>query len=244
MRFPIPQHRRWAWAAALPLVLVVIGAVVIPATSRNTFARWLTPWRDVARYTFAQLEGESGLRVVPYAEPFDVEARLKDNSPWKPESGEARYADQIPVVATRDEATYLFQLPPQTRDGRLTLRVGDARRSIPIEPKLRPALMKLIAKIELPTYLQRSEPLVEDVRGGTLSLLKGSTAVLEATATRELSEATLNDRPQRVDGARVTTEPISTVGGVSGETPKQKHPDTELQLAWRDRFGLAARDRK
>ena len=239
---PNPRHRRWALAAALPLVLVVIGAVVIPATSWNTFARWLTPWRDVARYTFAQLEGESGLRVVPYAEPFEVEARLKDNSPWKPESGEARYGDQVPVVATRDEATYQFQLPPQTRDGRLTLRVGDARRSIPIEPKLRPALTKLIAKIELPTYLQRSEPLVEDVRGGTLSLLKGSTAVLEATTTRELSEATLNDRPQRVDGARVTTEPISTVRGVSGETPKQKHPDTLLQLAWRDRFGLAARE--
>ena len=232
---PNPRHRRWAWAAALPLVLVVIGAVVIPATSWNTFARWLTPWRDVERYTFAQLEGESDLRVVPYAEPFDVEARLKDNSPWKPESGEARYADQAPVVATRNEETYRFQLPPQTRDGRLTLRVGDARRSIPIEPKLRPALTKLIAEVELPTYLQRREPLVEDVRGGTLSLLKGSTAVLEATATRELAEATLNNRPQRVAGARVTTEPISVVGGVS-------NPDTLLQLAWRDRFGLAARE--
>ena len=232
---PNPRHRRWAWAAALPLVLVVIGAVVIPATSWNTFARWLTPWRNVPRYTFAQLEGESGLRVVPYAEPFDVEARLKDDSPWKPESGEARYADQVPVVATRDEATYRFQLPPQTRDGRLTLRVGDARRSIPIEPKLRPALTQLIAKVELPAYLQRSEPLVEDVRGGTLSLLKGSTTVLEATATRELAEATLNNRPQRVDGVRVTTEPISVVGGVS-------NPDTLLQLAWRDRFGLVARE--
>ena len=235
---PNPRHRRWAWAAALPLVLVAIGAVVIPATSWNTFARWLTPWRDVARYTFAQLEGESGLRVVPYAEPFDVEARLKDNSPWKPESGEARYADQVPVVATRDEATYRFQLPPQTRDGRLTLRVGDARRSIPIEPKLRPALTQLIAEVELPTYLQRREPLVEDVRGGTLSLLKGSTAVLEATATRELAAATLNNRPQRVAGARVTTEPIKTVETLG------KHPskNTELQLAWRDRFGLAARE--
>ena len=232
---PNPRHRRWACATVLPLALVAIGAVVIPATSWNTFARWLTPWRDVARYTFAQLEGESRLRVVPYAEPFDVEARLKDNSPWKPESGEARYADQVPVVATRDETTYRFQLPPQTRDGRLTLRVGDARRSIPIEPKLRPALTKLIAEVELPTYLQRREPLVEDVRGGTLSLLKGSTAVLEATATRELAEATLNNRPQRVTGTRVTTEPISVVGGVS-------NPDTLLQLAWRDRFGLAARE--
>lgn len=227
---PNPQHRRWALAAALPLMLVVIGGVVIPATSWNTFARWLTPWRAVARYTFAQLEGETGLRVVPYAEPFDVEARLKDNSPWKPESGEARYADQTPIVATRDGATYQFQLPPQTKDGHLTLRVGDTRRTIPVEPKLRPALTELIAKVELPVYLQRSEPLIEDARGGTLSLLKGSTAVLEATATRELAEATLNDRPQRVADTRVTTEPISVA------------EQTELRLEWRDRFGLAARE--
>ena len=227
---PNPRHRRWALAAALPLVLVVIGAFVIPATSWNTFARWLTPWRAVPRYTFAQLEGETGLRVVPYAEPFDMEARLKDHSPWKPESGEAQYADQVPVVATRDESTYRFQLPPQTKDGHLTLRVGDARRAIPIEPKLRPALTKLMAEVELPTYLQRSEPLVEDVRGGTLNLLKGSTAVLKATATRELAEATLNDVPQNVAGTRVMTEPISIT------------EETELQLAWRDRFGLAARE--
>ena len=228
---PNPQHRRWAYAAALPVVLVVIGTVAIPAPSWNTFARWLTPWRDVPRYTFAQLEGESGVRVVPYAEPFDVEARLKEDSPWKPESGEARYANQTSVVATRDDATYRFQLPPQTRNGYLKLRVGDARRTIPIEPKLRPALTQLIAKVELPAYLQRSEPLVEDVRGGTLSVLKGSTAVLEATTTRALAEATLNGRPQRVKGARVTTEPIKTI-----------EKQIELQLAWRDRFGLAARE--
>ena len=227
---PNPQHRRWGWIATLPLVLVVIGIAVIPATSRNTLARWLTPWRDVERYTFAQLEDTSELRVVPYAEPFDVKARLKDNSPWKPESGEAQYANQTPVIVERDGEAYLFQLPPQTKNGSVTLRVGDARRSIPVEPKLRPALTELIAKVQLPTYLQRSEPLVEDVRGGTLSLLKGSTAVLEATATRELAEATLNGRPQGVTGDRMITEPINI------ETA------TELQLTWRDRFGLVARE--
>ena len=227
---PNPWHRRWAWAAAGPLVLVVIGAVVIPAPSRNALARWLTPWRDVGRYTFAQLEGASKLRVVPYAEPFDVEARLKDGSPWKPESGAAQYADQIPVVVERDGAAYRFQLPPQTQDGNVTLRVGDARRSIPVEPKLRPALTELIAKVELPAYLQRSEPQVEDIRGGTLSLLRGSTAVLEATATRELAVATLNGHPQRVMGTRMISDPI----GIEKQT--------ELQLAWRDRFGLVARE--
>ena len=227
---PDPRHRRWAWTVTLPLVLVVIGAVVIPAPSRNAVARWLTPWRDVARYTFAQLDGESKLRVVPYAEPFDVEANLKSNSPWKPESGSAQYADQVPVVVEREGTAYRFQLPPQTENGSVTLRVGDTKRSISVEPKLRPALTELIAKVELPAYLQRSELQVEDVRGGTLSLLRGSTTVLEAAATRELAEAALNGHPQRVSGARMTTNPISV------------EKQTELQLTWRDHFGLVARE--
>ena len=227
---PNPRHHRWAYAVVLPLMLVVIGIIVIPETSRNTLARWLTPWRNVERYTFAQLEGKTDRRVVAYAEPFDVEARLKDDSPWKPESGEARYADQTPVVAERDGSTYKFQLPPQTEDGSVKLEVGDARRSIPVEPKLRPALKELTATVELPNYLQRQEPRIDDIRSGIVNLVKGSTATLEATTTRELSEATLDNRPQKVDGASVTTEPISV------ETT------TEMRLTWRDHFGLSARE--
>ena len=227
---PNPRHRRWAYAAGVPLILVIIGILVIPATSRNTLARWLTPWRDVERYTFAQLEGNADPRVVAYAEPFDVETRLKEDSPWKPESGEAQYADQTPIVAERDGASYKFQVPPQTKEGSVALRVGDARRSIPVEPKLRPALKDLTAKVQLPDYLQHQEPRIDDVRGGIVNLVKGSTATLEATTTRELSEATLNNRPQKVEGARVTTEPISV------ETT------TEMHLTWRDRFGLTARE--
>ena len=227
---PNPRHRRWAYAAGVPIILVIIGIVVIPATSRNTLARWLTPWRDVDRYTFAQLEGNTEPRVVAYAEPFDVEARLKDDSPWKPESGQAQYTNQTPIVAERDGASYKFQLPPQTKEGNVALRVGDARRSIPVEPKLRPALKELTAKVQLPDYLKRQEPRIDDVRGGIVNLVKGSTATLEATITRELSEATLNNRPQKVDGARVTTEPISV------ETT------TEMHLTWQDHFGLAARE--
>ena len=229
---PNPRHRQWIYAVILPLILVIIGVAVIPATSRNTLARWLTPWHNVERYTFAQLEGETDRRVVAYAEPFDVQARLKEDSPWKPESAEARYADQEPVVATLDDDTYRFELPPQTKDGNIALRVGDARRSIPIEPKLRPALTELIAKVELPAYLQRQEPMTVDVRGGIVSLVKGSAATLEATMTRELAEATLNDLPQHVEGTRVITEPI--VIGVGLPNPY------EARLAWRDQFGLSA----
>ena len=226
---PKPRHRRWALAVGLPLILVIIGVMIIPATTRNSLARWLMPWRNVERYTFAQLDGNPDLRVVAYAEPFDVKAQLKAESRWKPESGQAQYAKQKPIVAERDGASYKFELPPQTEDGKIKLRVGDARRSIPVEPKLRPALKELVATVQLPEYLQREEPQVADVRGGTVNLVKGSTATLEATTTRELSEATLNNRPQKVDGATVITEPISVAA------------TTEMQLTWRDRFGLTAK---
>ncbi len=226
---PNPRHRRWALAVGLPLILIIIGAMIIPATTRNSLARWLTPWRNVERYTFAQLEGNPDLRVVAYAEPFDVEAQLKDESHWKPESGQAQYSKQKPIVAERDGTSYKFELPPQTEDGKIKLRIGDARRAIPVEPKLRPALKELVATVQLPEYLQREEPQVSDVRGGTVNLVKGSTATLEATTTRELSEATLNNRPQKVDGATVTTEPISVA------------KTTEMQLTWRDHFGLTAK---
>jgi len=98
-------------------------------------------------------------------------------------------------------------------------------------------LTELVARVQLPDYLQRPEPEVKDVRGGALTLVKGSVAVLEATATRELAQATLkrlshpkNERPQRVDGARIITEALAV------ETT------TEVQLAWRDSLGLVARE--
>ena len=227
---PHPRHLRWAWAAGIPLILMVVGMLVVPEVSRNVLARWLTPWRNVERYTFAQLDGDTELRVVAYAESFYVKARLKDNSPWKPLSGEAQYTGQAPVIAALDGATYQFQIPPQTEDGHLTLRVGDARRSIPVEPKLRPELTAFVARGQLPAYLERPDMEVEDVRGGILALVRGSTAILEATATRELARATLDDRAQRVDGHRIISEPISV------------HTKTQVRLMWRDRFGLATRE--
>ena len=227
---PNPRHRRWAWAAGVPLAGTALLMMLIPAAGGNAFKRWLMPWRPAERYTFAQLAGGTDLRVVPYAEPFQVEARLKENSPWRPESARARYEKQTPIVATRDGAIYRFAMPPQTRDGHITLRIGDARRSIPVEPKMRPALTELLAHVQLPSYLQRNEALIEDARGGTVSLVKGSTAVFKATATRDLAAATLDGRSQVVDGPHLTTESVTV------------EASADYRLTWRDHYGLAPRE--
>ena len=188
------------------------------------------PWRSVERYTFAQLKGESILRVVPYAEPFVVEVQLREDSPWKPASAEARYGDGKPVIAALTGERYRFGMPAQATVGSVSLSVGDARRVVPVELKMRPALEKLVVDVQLPAYLERTQSLTRDVRGGTISLLRGSSAVLRATATRELAQATLNDQPQRIDGARMMSARFE---GTSS---------SELRLMWIDRFGLSARE--
>jgi len=229
---PDPRHYHWAWAAAVPVVVAVALMICVPAASLNALARWLLPWSDVDRYTFAQLEGEPSLRVTPYAEPFGVGVQLKKDSPWKPESGTARYEKQPRLAAQLQGAAYQFQIPPQTEDGHVFIRVGDARRAIPVEPKMRPELKELLAKIQHPEYLQRPEPETEDVRGGSVRLVSGtgSSVLFEATATRDLAHATLNDRPQCVDGPRIITETIAAEA--SGQH----------RLAWRDHLGLAVRE--
>ena len=53
---PHAAHKRWAWTTAVPLALAVVVFVWIPLAGSNALVRWLMPWRDTERYTFAQLD--------------------------------------------------------------------------------------------------------------------------------------------------------------------------------------------
>ena len=227
---PNPLHRRWAWIAGIPLAVAAFLLLLIPAAGTNALARWLTPWRDVDRYTFAQLDDDSGRKVVPYAEPFSVQANLKTDSPWKPATAQARFENQRPLTAKREGESYRFDIPPLTDDGNVSIKVGDAYQSVPVEPKTRPALSDLIAEVQLPAYLQQTDSMVADARGGNIGLVKGSTAVLKMTATRELTAATLDDRPQTIDESNVVTEPLSI------------DATRDYTIAWWDTYGLSARE--
>jgi hypothetical protein len=226
---PAPRHRLWGWLAGVPVALVLVVFLVVPAAGWNTLVRWGAVWSGVERYTFAQLEDVNLVRVVPYAEPFRFEAKLREGSPWRPGSGRVRVEGQEVVEVAREGEVYRFSMPPQTKDGWMELEVGDSLHRVRVEPRARPALVDVGVEVRLPEYLERPEVLSESLRGGSVRLVEGSRARFEATATRELAAAYLDGREQGVEGDRLVSESVEVRG------------EEVYSLTWRDTLGLEGR---
>ncbi|MEM7146983.1 MAG: hypothetical protein AAF591_17765 [Verrucomicrobiota bacterium] len=227
---PDARHHRWAWAVGGVLILAGVAIFVVPDAARNALARWVMPWEEVERFTFARHERLPERVVVPYAEPFEVPVQLAEDTRWMPGRAKARLSGQNAVMADRDGEAYRLDFPPQKEGERLSLRVGDALQQVDLEPMVRPELTALAVQLRLPKYLRyETEPEIE-VRGGSVSLLGGAEASIVATASRELARAELNGAEQSVDGPTLRTE------------FQQVEEDEEVRLNWTDELGLSPRD--
>lgn len=227
---PKPYHRRWAWAVCLPAALVITAFAIAQPASANAFARWLMPWKDTERYTFAKVNDLPDKLVVPLAEKFNVSTRLLDNTEWSPKSGTATYKNQRPLRSDLKDRGYDFTVPPQKEAGTLAVSIGDIRESIAVEPMPRPELKGLKAWVKLPDYLKYRSEVEADVRGGVISLVKGASAKFEATASRELARATADGEAQEVTGEKFVTR-----------TPVLEET-LSRELSWTDKHGLTPRD--
>jgi len=226
---PNPKLRAWGWAAAALAALVVAAFLVVPAAGTNALVRWLTPWRNAERYTFAQLDPLPNSMVVPYAEEFSIDARLSDGTAWSPSSGSARYGAQDAVQSDLADGGYRFNIAPQKEPDSLTVSVGDARKKVDVRPTVRPELTGVQARVSLPSYLQYSSGLVKDVRGGTVSLVKGSLVSFHGTATRPLDGATLDGVVQPANGNSILT------------AEQFVNESTTHELTWQDNLGLSGK---
>ena len=225
---PYPRHRRWAVIAGVPLLLAGILLFVVPAAGNNALQRWLMPWRNIDRFTFTQLETVPERIVVPLAEPVVFKTQLTDQTEWRPDSGSA-WIDNHEVQATRTDDKYEFKLPPLQSANNVNLRVGDAIESINIDPHPRPELQSLTAIVDLPDYLQRTEPVRTEIRGGGVSIVQGSSVILEAEATRTLTSAKLDSQAVTVNGSQITTDNIDL------------DESRTVQLVWQDELALSAK---
>src|SRR3954469_22369491 len=82
---PHARHRQWGFAAAGGLVLMIALFFSVNGAARNAFARWLAPWADIERYTFARVEKVPNRLVVPVAEPFQLPLKLAADTQRTPE---------------------------------------------------------------------------------------------------------------------------------------------------------------
>lgn len=226
---PNCRYRLWACFATASVAAAIALAVLFPLAASNAWARFFAPWVHTARYTFATVEPLPDEIVVPHGEPFRVTVRLASRSLWRPPQGVVQLGSQPPVSSSLRDAGYQFDLPAQIDDGRLTVSIGDSRHVVRIVPVPRPELTSLVANVTLPEYLGRPKLLTKDVRGGSVSLVKGSRATFVATASRKLSAATVDGRSLAPDA------PIIQSATVDVDAIRK------IVFQWKDHFGLAGK---
>lgn len=227
---PNPRHRRWAIAAGSVGAFALAALLLVPGASFNAMARWLMPWADTDRYTFARIQPLPDELVVPYAEPFDLPAVLADDTRWTPGRASARVDRQPRLDVSADDQQFPFQFPPQIDDAGIAFRVGDERARVGLKPRTRPEMTTLRARLRLPDYLQYTHEPEIDVRGGSVRLLEGAEVSWVAEASRELEQGTVDGEPQPVDGNRLVTHYLPVA-----ET-------RDWSFHWLDQLGLSPRD--
>ena len=238
---PNPRHRQWAWMAAVPAAAALLVLAVFPSAASNAWARFAAPWRPTPRYTFTNVEKLAERVIVPHGEATTLPVRLLENTSWHPAQGTAQLGSQLPLKAELKEGKYDFSLPPQIDAGRIDLQIGDARQRTRIEPMLRPELTHVVAEIQLPAYLNRPQPIHKDIRGGTLTVVNGSTATLSVTASRPLVEGTwaMADRPELQLASVGKSEPSSeTLSSPAMAIDASR----KVNFQWKDEFGLAGKE--
>ncbi|TXT23431.1 MAG: hypothetical protein FD138_3250, partial [Planctomycetota bacterium] len=189
---PNPKHRSRGILAGVALTIAVLLLAIFPAAATNAWARFLMPWGNTPRYTFTKIESLTNHQVVAHGEPFTVAVTLAKDTVWRPDRGEVQLGGQHPVVGRlREGGRYEFELPGQIDEGWLSVRIGDLSQRVRVQPMLRPELASIGAEVALPEYLGRTQSQHKDVRGGTISLVKGSSVTFTATASRALESAQL-----------------------------------------------------
>ena len=192
---PVRPARRWAFAAAVLAALTAAPFVFVPKAAMNALARWLQPWAQIERYTFASLDDLPDELIVPHGEAFEIGCGLREDSAWRPRTATARLNAAEAVAALDKDGRVVFRIAGQTQTGTLTLRVGDATRDIAIRPLHRPEMKELAARVELPAYLGYPATTVA-IQGSSAEFLEGSSVRFVGKTSRELKHAAMSAKPE------------------------------------------------
>lgn len=227
---PDARHRQWGWAAGALVGVSILAFLLVHEAARNTFARWLMPWRNVDRYTFTRVDELPSRLVVPLAEPFTFSVRLAEQTKMQPAEASATLGTNPANYAKLSTGSYQFQFPPEKKDTTVSLAIGDVRKTLPVLPRPRPELTQLEVNLRLPEYLRyKSEPKLQ-AQSGSISIVRGAQASYAIAAGRELASAEMDGQPQKIEPSKFVTEfrPVEA--------------NIEHKFTWKDPDGLTPRD--
>ena len=226
---PITPAKKRGFIVGGILSAVVLAAIVVPGAAGNSWLRFLNPWTETERFTFTQLDALPDTINVPYGEPFSVEAKLAEESEWRPASAVAKIGPSE-VSSQIEKDTYSFSLPAQTGSESVKISAGDDDHSLSVIPVTRPELLTITSQIELPAYLEYSEPITRSSTNRRFAPLVGSTITFQLEANREIQNATFDQAALSAQGQTVSTPSIS----VSSES-------SQHVINWSDTHGLSPR---
>jgi hypothetical protein len=227
---PDSRRRAWSVAAGIAAAVTVAIGLLFPAAAGNAWARFATPWSNIPRYTFAAVEPLAREIVVPHGEPFSLAVNLESDSAWRPEQAELALGHQAPLHTKLAGGGYTFSGQPLLEPIDAQITIGDWRDTVRIVPKLRPELTALDADVRLPEYLGQPGPVERDIRGGGLSIVRGSHVKFTAAVNRPLASATIDGAAAAPQGEKLVTS------GYEVTAPR------DIELEWQDRFGLAGKE--
>ncbi|MFO0428987.1 MAG: hypothetical protein ACK526_20645 [Planctomyces sp.] len=215
---PVPIIRRYPLFCVAPLLAAALLFLVTPAAAWNSLQRWVLPLGDIPRYTFAQLESLPGKLIAARGEPLGFQIAVRDGSPWVPGQAAFRIGTKQAVQSDLVAGRYEFQIPPQTESVPVMFSAGDFYQEVLLEVADRPGLIAVHAEVTLPDYLQQSEVRTLDVRGGTVSIVRGARFTISGETSRELVSAELTDGLP-IPGLRDDSEEIRP-----SDTPPPRRP--------------------
>ena len=224
---PRPQHKQRGGVAFAFTLVALLLFMFNSSASTNAWARFVSPWKETPRYTYASVEPLPETLVVPHGEPFNVQIQLNESTQWMPATAKAMLAGQNAKQTDLVETGYVFDLPAQVAPIELDVTVGDFQGHTSIAPMARPELKTVKAEIALPAYLGRDESLKREIRGASVSVVRGSETTFVATVSRSLSQATVNGRSTVPAEDQFSTTPFTV------QEPLQ------IEMEWQDHFRLS-----
>ncbi len=232
---PRRRSRRLSLAVGLLLTCAALTAVFAPMAAHNALLRWLKPLAPVSRFTFVSLEALPDFLVTPHGEPFEIAVGVSGASRWKPPEVAARIADQPEISASFARGAAVLRFPGQTMENRLVLRAGDFRKSILVQPKFRPELLRMAALVQWPAYLGHAAEEFT-VGGGRFLLLAGAQAAFAGQTSRELKQATFTNgvaQAVNISSNGFRTAPVSLTTNLDAAAT-----GGTLTFEWADIYGL------